>query len=205
MKYTISRCTSLSFQNESTAAADGSMSTSLFTRSSLHFSEESTRVLNQSRRKTMGSTFGTLFSSSSSSAMVPVFSDRAGCASHPVHLLPLSLSLSRGDPLTPRNCLIWRRLVLTVAPVTSLPENGGGSAVRTGRRLARAPGAFLARSVDRYRRRSVARRVPPRPVATFSGRPATPGIHRLIGKRPSQSSEIVLGYFPPIAPQVPGP
>ena len=86
---------------------------------------------------------------------------------------PTSPSLSRGDPLTPRNCLIWRRLVLTVAPVTSLQENGGGSAVRTGRRLARAPGAFLARSVDRYRRRSVARRVPPRPVATFSGRPAT--------------------------------
>ena len=115
----------------------------------------------------------------------------------------LSPSLSRGDPLTPRNCLIWRRLVLTVAPVTSLPENGGGSAVRTGRRLARAPGAFLARSVDRYRRRSVARRVPPRPVATCSGRPAT-GIHRLlIGKRPSQSSEIVLGYFPVISPRFP--
>lgn len=100
LKYTISRCVSLSFQNESTAAADGSMSTSLFTRSSLHLSEESTRVLNQSRRKTMGSTFGTLFSSSSSSAMVSVLSDRAGCASHPVHLLPLSLSLSR-RPLDP--------------------------------------------------------------------------------------------------------
>jgi len=70
LKYTISRCTSLSFQNESTAVALGSLSMRPLTRSSLHFSEESTRVLNQSRRKTIGSTFGTLFSSSSSSAIV---------------------------------------------------------------------------------------------------------------------------------------
>ena len=83
-----------------------------------------------------------------------------------VHLFSLSLSSRRPRSRARELIALFGRHRFDCRVVSpSLPENGGGCAARTGPRLARAPGAFLARSVDRYRRLCRTRRVPPRPVA----------------------------------------